>query len=268
MNFYIDFEANKDKEIISIGCISESGKKFYSLVKPHSKLDHMIQRLTGITQEGLDNALPAEEVFSNFLHFVFTSRNRDVNNLFFVYGNNDKNFISKTKEVNEDYLTKRVLDYISDNLIDCSKVIARAFGRKSVALERAYLAINGEKVVAHNALNDAMMLKYVWENYKNYEIDPNKPLPKIEKPDLKYGKSLKEKYADHPKYSAPIVYIRSRGVTKFNSVFEAMSVLNKVSWKKEKKMSAIISCCDNSKNQINANVRGYKFRWAEEFEKQ
>ena len=35
MNFYIDFEANQFSDrIISIGCVSESNKTFYTLVKP------------------------------------------------------------------------------------------------------------------------------------------------------------------------------------------------------------------------------------------
>ena len=38
MKFYLDFEATRfSNRIISVGCVAENGKTFYSLVKPGKK---------------------------------------------------------------------------------------------------------------------------------------------------------------------------------------------------------------------------------------
>ena len=54
MKYFIDFEATQfSGDIISVGCVDETGRRFYSLVKPH-KLGLMtgfITDLTGITDE-------------------------------------------------------------------------------------------------------------------------------------------------------------------------------------------------------------------------
>ena len=53
MRYFIDFEASQfAEEIISVGCVDESGRSFYSLVRPKKpkKVTDFITKLTGITR--------------------------------------------------------------------------------------------------------------------------------------------------------------------------------------------------------------------------
>ena len=67
MRYFIDFEASQfAEEIISVGCVDESGRSFYSLVRPKKpkKVTDFITKLTGITREEVLAAATADEVFS------------------------------------------------------------------------------------------------------------------------------------------------------------------------------------------------------------
>ena len=71
MNYYIDFEATQyNQEIISIGCVREDGKTFYSLIKPKKlkNVTKFISKLTGITKDKLKNAKTSDEVFRDFFN--------------------------------------------------------------------------------------------------------------------------------------------------------------------------------------------------------
>jgi DNA polymerase III epsilon subunit-like protein len=64
MKYFIDFEATQyNHEIISVGCIREDGKTFYSLVKPKklNSLTKFITELTGITKEMLQEEEQSDE---------------------------------------------------------------------------------------------------------------------------------------------------------------------------------------------------------------
>lgn len=85
MKYFIDFEATEySNEIISIGCVDENGREFYSLVQPHKieKLTKFITDLTGITTEDLCNAPTANEAFSEFYNWL--DKSEKVNFLFMV----------------------------------------------------------------------------------------------------------------------------------------------------------------------------------------
>ena len=75
MKIYLDLEANcTTNEAISIGMVTENGDTFYSLIRPHTKLDHNIKVLTGVSQEDADQAPSLEEVMlgvREFLSFPF-----------------------------------------------------------------------------------------------------------------------------------------------------------------------------------------------------
>ena len=54
MKYFIDFEASQfAEEIISVGCVDELGRSFYSLVRPRrpQKVTGFITNLTGITRD-------------------------------------------------------------------------------------------------------------------------------------------------------------------------------------------------------------------------
>lgn len=67
MNYFIDFEATQfSNEIISIGCVNETGEKFSSMVYTDKKITSFITNLTGITDE-MNKAAPSlDDVFTLF----------------------------------------------------------------------------------------------------------------------------------------------------------------------------------------------------------
>ena len=86
MDYFIDFEATQfSGEIISIGCVDENGKEFYSLVKPKRarEVTDFITELTGISRADIRSAASADEVFSNFLDWL--DKDGTANFFFFCY---------------------------------------------------------------------------------------------------------------------------------------------------------------------------------------
>ena len=76
MKYFIDFEAMQfSNYIISVGCVREDGKEFYSLVhtpeNTKKNVSKFITDLTGITTEMVSDAPSPEEVFNKFFDFCF-----------------------------------------------------------------------------------------------------------------------------------------------------------------------------------------------------
>lgn len=197
---YIDFEANgvtQTKEIISIGAVAENGEKFYSLVRPHAKLDHKIKELTGIPQEEADVAPSIEEVMDSFLDWLFVKVGCKPWPKFYVFGHCDRDFVNGSIAVTDCPVTKERLAALRDNIEDTSKRIAKKFNRGTIGLRSAYLTMqlsSGEPIEQrHNALEDAEMLKYVWEHIDEYELPEGITPVKVPRPNMKYGKGKKKK---------------------------------------------------------------------------
>ena len=53
VKYFIDFEACDEQTIISVGCICEDGREFYSLVYNESPISERIQEITGLKQEDI-----------------------------------------------------------------------------------------------------------------------------------------------------------------------------------------------------------------------
>lgn len=187
MNFYIDFEATQFSErIISIGCIAENGETFYSLVKPNYKykITKFITELTGITKEMIEEAPDADVVFSSFFHWLH--KNSTEKPKFYCYGDCDKTYIDNTLKDITNYYASLALSLMSANLVDYSPKVAEMFNR-TVNLKRVYNVLKEEKEQqTHDALEDAVMLKYVVDNIKNISkelaVSRLKDTPKPVKP--------------------------------------------------------------------------------------
>lgn len=179
MNFFIDFEANQfTNEIISIGCVAENGATFYALVKPISKKkpSKFITELTGITKEMLAHADTADKVFKNF--YLWRKRFSSIDNKYYVYGNCDAEFCYKTLRKMEDVSAKKTLLNIVNNTIDfCDELNKRYQLPASIGLNKLYeLCIGASHEQIHNALDDAKMLKYIYENINNHSAEEIKSL--------------------------------------------------------------------------------------------
>lgn len=171
MNFFLDFEASQfTQEIIAIGCVSETDEAFYSLVNTKHRIGSFVKELTGITQEEIKNAPTPDEVFKDFFSWLeTTSKGEKVS--FICYGNNDTNFAIKTlQNVKKSFLAECALSLISTNTIDYSNYIKTFFGlSQNISLLKIaqFFSPNKELVQTHNALDDAIMLKFVYDNVQN-----------------------------------------------------------------------------------------------------
>lgn len=173
MKFFIDFEAQQfSNDIISIGCIAEDNSKFYSLVRPvrNKKISNLIKELTGITQEDLDEAPTSEEVFNKFWDWCYERYDGKLE--FYCYGSCDSSFVKTNYKYTKDLKAKSILGLISLELINYAGAVTSHFGLKNgeISLIKVFNYYKKEENnQKHNALEDAIMLKYVYEQTEKRE---------------------------------------------------------------------------------------------------
>lgn len=154
---FIDLEAIKAGQIISIGAIDEQGSTYYTLVKPVNLkgLTPFLSKLTGITKEMLmEDAVPSfESAFDKLGEWIGQEEA-----IFLTYGSNDRELLS----LYEHLTCKRIMA----TLIDYSTSIIKKFG-SSIGLERIAKSIYGiEFTQTHNALDDAKLLMDIYNFFQ------------------------------------------------------------------------------------------------------
>lgn len=163
MKYFIDFEATQFAgEIISVGCVREDGKTFYSLVAPKNfnKVTEFITKLTGLTVEILENAPSVDKVFEEFYDWVFEDAN-DVPE-FYVWGNADIEYLRHTFHNTTSMKARIIMGYMCGDMRDAAKWFNKRSKIKDCALIRAYKSLINDSIVqTHNSLDDAMMLAKV-----------------------------------------------------------------------------------------------------------
>ena len=173
MNFFIDFEAAQfTNEIISIGCINENGDTFYSLVKPEGKITKFITDLTGITNEMLVDAALPNEVFSDLFDWCMR-KSPNEQNVFYCYGNTDVQFLKANIKRSTNFKAGAMLSYIKSSLTDYAPKVKVHYGLiKPINLGKIANYIRGNEIEQnHNSLDDACLLKYVFEKVESSPID-------------------------------------------------------------------------------------------------
>ena len=211
MKFYLDFEATRfSNRIISIGCVAENGKTFYTLVKPgkKKKVDKFITELTGITNEMLAEAPSADQAFAQLADW-FEENSSGIAPEFYCYGDSDAVFIQHTLADMEDTKACLCAMAIGGNLIDYAGVVKKFFVAKSdMALRKVYMLIQAkqELVQKHDALEDAPMLQCVVENLetkcKPEDKDTILAMPSQPKPKTKKAPTLFQEWNAAPKWEA------------------------------------------------------------------
>lgn len=173
MKFFIDFEATQfSNEIISVGCVSEKGDTFYTLVKPENKLTSFITELTGITQENIDAALEPDIVFADMFDWISSLSANDKNE-FYCYGNCDVKFIKTNFNISTNFKAGAMLGFIRASLVDYSPRVKAHYGLcNPINLGKIADHIRGYEIPqAHNALGDALLLKFVFEEVESTPTD-------------------------------------------------------------------------------------------------
>ncbi len=170
MKYFIDFEATQfSNDIISIGCVRENGDEFYSLINPKKKITTFITELTGITNEMLEEAPSAEQVFSNF--FDWCAEIEDDLPIFYCYGNSDIYFVRKNFNKSGNFKAKNILGYLYSDLYDYESTVRKHFGLiQAVSLIKVVNYYKQEDLTqSHNALADAKMLKFVYDQIQEHD---------------------------------------------------------------------------------------------------
>lgn len=172
-NVFIDFEASQyTQEIISIGAVMDTGEEFYSLIKINHDIGFFVSNLTNIKKENLENAPKADKVFDYFYNWLVLN-NKDGDRIQFIcYGNSDLTFANNTlKTIKNSFFAQSALSLIINNIVDYAEYIKAYFGlSKHVSLIKVAQYYSNEQLTQdHNALNDAKLLKFVYENIQKGE---------------------------------------------------------------------------------------------------
>lgn len=208
MKYFLDFEGTQfNHQIISIGVVCENGHSFYSLVQPVSKykINNFITELTGITQEEIEKAQNSIEVFEDFYNWVLEQEEKELKNAWtpewFCWGSEDILFVKKTfLDCCHSPIARLVLGDIAGGLVDFNASFCNKYNIKQRGLLKVAQTFDKTKKQNHNALEDALLLKFVYEKSKEYtkaeirritdcltKVEEKKPTPKWTKSDLPNG---------------------------------------------------------------------------------
>lgn len=173
MNFYIDFEATQfSGYIISIGCVSEDGAQFSTLVAPvKGGINSFITKLTGITAADVRKAPTADQAFNNLFDWVMENGNDGTVPTFFCYGNSDSAFLDKTVAHMNDLRAMVFVLALKAQLIDYSQQASKFLHSDVLSLKKLYTLIKEEEIQQrHDALEDAEMLRFISQNLTKKDI--------------------------------------------------------------------------------------------------
>lgn len=236
MKYFIDFEASQyTQEIISIGCVSETGETFYSLVNTKHPVGKFVSSLTGLNQNDVRTAPIPDVVFTAFYQWINKTNPSKRPVSFICYGNADTGFALNTlKHIKLSYDAQCILSLIALNLTDYSETVKQAFGlTKHISLIKVaqYYSNNADLVQTHNALDDAKMLKYVYDSLQN-----NMPI----------------NIAAFPEYMSQVERYNSNN--EFEEVFYGMEpaihwLINHQGMSKDTKISTVATRIKNSSDQ-------------------
>lgn len=171
MNVYLDFEATQfGNQPISIGAVADDNDGFYSLISGNRKIvkkvTPFITNLTGITRAMVKDAPSAGQVFEDFYKWCNSKLVEENEPLrFYCYGN-DKLYVKNLKNRVQGYANAEVMiDTMLNNWTDCATIVKQHFhAKQNIGL--FYVGSYYSQCLleqSHNALEDARMLKTIYE---------------------------------------------------------------------------------------------------------
>lgn len=181
---FFDFEFNQRQgknEIISVGMVMvnkntfEEIVRYYNICKPiiATEIDSYVKKVTGLTQEDLDNGLDFTKVSKDLMDIIHWY---DVQNIF-IYGGCDLGAVRYTCSLYEDDSVKEFNQFFSQAINLQNKICSsiKYNGKiinKCWKLSKLNNFYKNDKLDAHNALNDAIMLANIYQKYVYFkEID-------------------------------------------------------------------------------------------------
>lgn len=181
MNFFIDFEAHQpSNHILSIGCVAtKESDYFYRICQcPNEKVSNFITELTGITQDIINQqGVSYNEAFCQLFDYIKIFQIDNVAPKFYVYGNEDSTFIKATLKYLTNPVAYATASMVLAGMVDLSQSVCQHLMTNGISLKRALELVRQEEVVQrHNALDDAIMLEELAENFKNLEPINDKPV--------------------------------------------------------------------------------------------
>lgn len=176
MKFYIDFEATQANEIISIGCVTETGATFQSLVKPQfSSISPYISQLTHITNEMLENENALDFVFDQMYDWVTSLCPSVLDWEFLAYGT-DEDFV-KASLPNIHTEHSMILAAMMIAKMQNGAKEAKQFFHGTISLIHAFNHVeNVKREQRHDPLEDALMFQKVYEYMQENEPLEEHPL--------------------------------------------------------------------------------------------
>ena len=184
MKYFLDFESTQHAQrIISIGCVSEKGESFYTLVKltGKDKVSKFITDLTGITEAELEEkGVPADEAFEALFNFIDSTREGQLPE-YYCYGDCDKKFCLNTIKYMQNLKSISFVMALGTGMIDFSRQVKSFFKLNSpFGLRRLYCFFNDEDAQqSHNALEDAKMLAFVVNKFNQCKIEDAEEIKNI-----------------------------------------------------------------------------------------
>lgn len=260
MKYFIDFEATQfSNDIISIGCVRENGDEFYYLVNPKKKITPFITDLTGITDEMLQAAPTAEEVFNRF--FDWCAEVGDDLPIFYCYGNSDIYFVKKNFNKSQSFKAKNILAYMFSDLYDYEPTVRKHFGLiQAVSLIKVASYYKQEELVqTHNALADAKMLKFVHDQIQKHStLEDKDAFPEYQQV---AAKTVQEDGDDWSRYK--VFRIRKgKTVETYNSLGAAVEwVFNQLPDNGEKDRVVKRNLANKIKNASNKEIKYLNYKW-------
>lgn len=176
MKIFIDFEATQEKEIVSIGAVTENGQTFYSLVKPQfSSISQYISQLIHISNETVANETTLDEVLTIMYQWLWGQCSNIAEWEFLAYGADNKFVSASMRNIHSEKATILAALMIA-KMTDAYGTI-KSFFHGPISLIHAFNYVEqAENKQRHNPLEDAMMFQKVYEYTRNNEPLPCHPL--------------------------------------------------------------------------------------------
>ncbi len=149
---------NLQPHIIEIGMVTDTGEEFSRLINPGIQLPPIITKITGLTDNDLNDQPPFDEIYSDLCAFVVDHREMVAHNM--PFDSQMLMFELRRMDAQETFPWPT-------ELIDTVMMAKPFYKGRYMKLQALYEDMVGEFKQTHRAVDDAIMLKKVWTGLRN-----------------------------------------------------------------------------------------------------